>query len=166
MCKKVNPVLYLDLLVASNRNHQYLKRQILLSELKDRNTLGLQEGLEPRTRRPTSFTLSVHCFLLFLVHMVEYAPPYPALLLKLTVLSHTDTNFLILIPISWEVESDWPSPGPAMFEDRVLKYISPVGNLFLWIEKSCGDRRDSSQSKCGDIVSEADIEKCFQLQVC
>lgn len=68
-------------------------------------------------------------------------------------LSHTDSNFLILVPNSWKVESDWPSPGPAMLEGSLLKYILPVGNLFLWMQQSREDRIDSSQSKYGTVVS-------------
>lgn len=82
------------------------------------------------------------------------------MLLKLTVLSHTDINFLILIPNSWKVESDWPSPGPAMLKGSLSKYMLPVGNLILWMKQSRKDRIDSSQSKYGIIVNEADVEKC------
>lgn len=148
----------MDLLVANNRNQQYPKIRSCFQ--KSRN--GIQRGfrkywnqeLEGSSDSLTSVSLPIcsfflkMCFLLFLVPMVEYGCPYNLSFKTYSSQPHRHTfSFSILIPNSWEVESDWPSPGSAMLEGSVLKYTSPVGNLLLWMEQSRGDRRDSFQSK-------------------
>lgn len=157
MCKKVNSVLNLDLLVANNGNQQYPKIRSCFQ--KSRN--GIQRGFIGRTGTKNweahrtflapSGPQSAHLFilfsskiffLLFLVHMIEYGCPHILSLKTNSSQPHRHQfSFLILIPNSWEVESDWPSPGSAMLEGRVSKYTSSVRNLLLWMEQSRGDRR-------------------------